>query len=152
MFSIKSKGHSDGGRCARNPNRGHKPTKGSARIAAKCLSSCHYAAVAVVVARELPMCSQTEANSFFRFPEKRSIKREINFRSIGKETRILNSINYIIDCLDITNFIVQLFNYSPYMISRYDHFVAARARLFFQSRLNKGASFNKGRKTEYRVQ
>lgn len=46
MFSIKSKGHSDGGRCARNPNRGHKPSKGSARIAAKCLSSCHYAAVA----------------------------------------------------------------------------------------------------------
>lgn len=41
MFSIKSKRHSDGGRCARNPNRGHKPPKGSARIAAKCLSSRH---------------------------------------------------------------------------------------------------------------
>lgn len=46
MFSIKSKRHSDGGRCARNPNRGHKLPKGSARIAAKCLSPRHYTAVA----------------------------------------------------------------------------------------------------------
>lgn len=85
MFSIKSKGHSDGGRCARNPNRGHKPSKGSARIAAKCLSSCHYAAVGV--ARELPSRSQHWSKILSFDPEKRSTTRD--WFSFEKKKRLL---------------------------------------------------------------
>jgi len=115
MFSIKSKRHSDGGRCARNPNRGHKPPKGSARIAAKCLSPRHYAAVA----RETAATRNLESKFF------PSVQRTIS------DVRHSYS-KYVNNTIITGNALKMLIVLSTPRLRN----VAARGtRLFFQSRL-----------------
>lgn len=55
MFSIKSKRHSDSGRCARNPNRGHKLPKGNALELQPNVSR---PAITRPSPAKLPVCSQ----------------------------------------------------------------------------------------------
>jgi len=63
MFSIKSKRHSDGGRCARNPNRGHKPSERQRSNCSQMSLALPLYAVARATAR---VFATSEANSFLR--------------------------------------------------------------------------------------
>lgn len=138
MFSIKSKRHSDGGRCARNPNRGHKPPKGSARIAAKCLSPHHYAAVARETASVL---ATSKANSFLRSGGRFSDARHSHLIIFRK--RDIGNVNRT-KCYSHDSAIVKCRSSRRAIIFSIETLV--------RDSLGEGVPFNKGRKAEYRVQ
>lgn len=85
-----------------------------------------------------PRSRNIEANSFFRLPEKRSTTRDL--ASFEKRHARFNLI-LSQEMLPILLFITFLFFLHDFA-----------TRFFFQSRPVEGILFNKGRKTEYRVQ